>query len=70
MTDKLKLSEPMRQLLIRSTPGITVERGPTRAALMRRGLVSRMDTGPAHAARLTKCGRDVREALLAEQVRP
>lgn len=73
MTDSLKhlkLSPIMIHFLKYTPPGARVRHGGTRAALIRRGLVSKMDTGPAHAARLTQYGRDVRETLLAEQVRP
>ena len=59
-----KLSEPMKALLISSTPGERVAHGPIRAALMRRGLVHRLDTGSQSAGMLTPAGEAAREFLI------
>jgi hypothetical protein len=63
----VKLSEPMRRLLLASAPGVTVDRGPIRAALMRRGLVHNMHAKPGDAARLTDLGRQVRASIITER---
>lgn len=63
----MKLSEPMKRLLLASTPGVPVERGPVRAALMRRGLVHNMHAGLSDAAKLTDLGRQVRASIITER---
>ena len=63
----MKLSEPMKRLLLASAPGVPVERGPARAALMRRGLVHNMEAGLRDAARLTDLGRQVRASIITER---
>lgn len=62
MTDKL--SEPMKNLLRSSRPGVVVASGPTRAALIRRGLVHKLGTGSQSAGMLTPEGEAAREFLL------
>lgn len=59
-----KLSEPMKALLISSRPGERVAHGPTRAALMRRGLVYRLGSGSQSAGMLTPEGEVAREFLI------
>jgi len=61
----VKLSESMERLLLASAAFGTVTPGPTRAALMRRGLVHNMEAPPGYAARLTALGRQVRADLIA-----
>ncbi len=60
-----KLSENMKNLLRRSEPGVQVSHGPTRAALIRRGLVYRMDSGSEKVGTLTLYGVAWRNSLLA-----
>jgi hypothetical protein len=60
----LKLSPAMRQALMRTNPGEPMRPGPTRAALMRRGLVWKdRETIPTAWGTLTPKGAEVREAL-------
>lgn len=60
-----KLSEPMKDLLRSSRPGVVVASGPTRAALMRRGLVHNFANGYGFPGGcLTEAGAAAREFLL------
>jgi len=70
MTDTMKqhrLTEPMKHALLLADPNCGhVQAGPTRAALMRRGLVHRFGTG--NGGTLTAEGWTVRTLLLKLQV--
>ena len=60
-----KLSEPMKNLLRSSRPGVVVAAGPTRAALIRRGLVHNFANGRGlPGGCLTQEGAAAREFLL------
>lgn len=64
---ELKLSSKMMTALECTEPGDLMKPGPTRAALMRRGLVFRRESRPDRLGRLTPNGERLRVQIIAER---
>ncbi len=62
----LKLSPSMKTALMCTEPGDIMKGGPTRAALMRRGLVFRRESRPDRFGRLSPNGERARDSLRSE----
>jgi hypothetical protein len=62
----MKLSQNMIDALIYNAPGDMIAGGPTRAALIRRGLVTKLDGSQGRGGIMTPAGEHQRWILLID----
>lgn len=63
----MKLSQNMIDALIYNAPGDMIAGGPTRAALIRRGLLTKLDGSQGRGGIMTELGIRVRSELILSE---